>query len=466
MKNTMKKLLCMALAIMLLVSAVPVFAMAEGVSPTVDLTGKTLIYSYRDKDTNEEVQRYVGTQALDRPFTYEEITNSASMFFTRTDYRIITVDPTNPSIEGNNVIVKVTVEKVRIETFSLVIELVVEGEGTHEYNVGSIAATEIPEGGLTMSRADALIKLNGQGDAYDITAAEAHSQALTNKVVFSFSAVKKTNTGSGSGSGSGTGSNTGTVAQFKVTFLNVNGIEFYSEYVTANNTITASADFLNSSVGTKAGYEHIGWKANSGSTKTTNVVLTDKINANVTYAPVFKSLADNSVVIPGGGSSTTSNGNSSSSGTTTNKFPYDVYLNIYKDTLVGSADKSVKITNGIALDGLVTLAEVKNVVKNYYTAKDSDGISYDGLYLAQGNWVANYVADTQKYDSIKAGEMRQTGTVYINVMIGNAKAKSTATADTSNPKTGDTIFVPFMVMGVTATALAAAYVFGKKRIAR
>ena len=62
--------------------------------------------------------------------------------------------------------------------------------------------------------------------------------------------------------------------------------------------------------------------------------------------------------------------------------------------------------------------------------------------------------------------MRQTGTVYINVMIGNAKAKSSSTADTSNPKTGDTIFVPFMVMGVTATALAAAYVFGKKRFAR
>ena len=76
------------------------------------------------------------------------------------------------------------------------------------------------------------------------------------------------------------------------------------------------------------------------------------------------------------------------------------------------------------------------------------------------------MADTQKYDSIKAGEMRQTGTVYINVMIGNAKAKTSATADASNPKTGDTIFVPFMVMGVTATALAAAYVFGKKRIAR
>ena len=85
------------------------------------------------------------------------------------------------------------------------------------------------------------------------------------------------NTGGSSSNNGGSSSNnggTGTVAQFKVTFLNVNGVEFYSEYVAANGTIAASADFLNSSVGTKAGYEHIGWKANSGSTKTTNVVLT------------------------------------------------------------------------------------------------------------------------------------------------------------------------------------------------
>ena len=39
MQNTMKKLLCMALAIMLLVSAVPVFAAAAG-EFTVDITVK------------------------------------------------------------------------------------------------------------------------------------------------------------------------------------------------------------------------------------------------------------------------------------------------------------------------------------------------------------------------------------------------------------------------------------------
>ena len=168
-----------------------------------------------------------------------------------------------------------------------------------------------------------------------------------------------------------------------------------------------------------------------------------------------------------GGTTSGSSGNSSANGSTgSNKFPYPVYLNIYKDTLVGSPDKRVEITKGAALDGIVTLSEVKNVVKNYYTAKDSDGISYDGLYIAEGNWVSDYVDDTAKYDSIDAGTMRQTGTVYINVMIGNAKAKSSSTADASNPKTGDAIFVPMMVMGLTGTALAAAYVFGKKRIAR
>ena len=167
-----------------------------------------------------------------------------------------------------------------------------------------------------------------------------------------------------------------------------------------------------------------------------------------------------------GSGSSTGSGSTGSGSTGSNKFPYPVYLNIYKDTLVGSPDKRVEITKGIALDGVVTLSEVKNVVKNYYTAKDSDGISYDGLYIAEGNWVANYVADTGKYDSIDAGSMSQTGTVYINVMIGNAKVKSTATADASNPKTGDEIFVPIMVMGLTASALAAAYVIGKKRFAR
>ncbi|MGM9550171.1 MAG: hypothetical protein ACI3V5_10055 [Faecousia sp.] len=152
--------------------------------------------------------------------------------------------------------------------------------------------------------------------------------------------------------------------------------------------------------------------------------------------------------------------------TRTNKFPYDVYLNIYKDTKVGSPDKQIKITNGIAKDGRITLEEVKDVVEDYYTAKTSRGITYDGLYLAEGNWVADYVADTKKYDVIEAKEMVQNGNVFINVMIGNANAKSTEKADSSNPKTGDMIFVPVIFMLVSGAAIAGVCIYNKKRSAR
>ena len=58
------------------------------------------------------------------------------------------------------------------------------------------------------------------------------------------------------------------------------------------------------------------------------------------------------------------------------------------------------------------------------------------------------------------------GTFAVHVVLKNSSTKSSGTADSSNPKTGDTIYVPVMIMGAAATALAAAYVFGKKRIAR
>lgn len=154
---------------------------------------------------------------------------------------------------------------------------------------------------------------------------------------------------------------------------------------------------------------------------------------------------------------------------TTNKFPYKVYLHIFKDNKVDDPAKTINITEGIALDGKVTLDEVKTVVKNYYTAKTSDGIKYDGMYLAEGNWVGNFVNDTKKYDTISdTNEMRKTREVHINVMITNANAKSTTTekADKTNPKTGDMIFIPVIFMVVSGAAIAGVYFYNKKRSAR
>ena len=131
--------------------------------------------------------------------------------------------------------------------------------------------------------------------------------------------------------------------------------------------------------------------------------------------------------------------------------------------------KTINITEGIALDGKVTLDEVKTVVKNYYTAKTSDGIKYDGLYMAKGNWVGNFVNDTQKYTTIEdTNEFRKESEVHINVMITNANAKSTTNekADKTNPKTGDMIFIPVIFMVVSGAAIAGVYFYNKKRNAR
>lgn len=167
--------------------------------------------------------------------------------------------------------------------------------------------------------------------------------------------------------------------------------------------------------------------------------------------------------------SSSSSSNSSSTTTTTKLNSNKVYLHIFLNNDVSAPVKSINITSGIALDGVVTLAEVKTVVKNYYTAKTSDGIGYDGLYFATGSYAYNWITDSEKYDTISnIDELLADGYVNINVMITNATAKSSSssTADSSNPKTGDTIYTTMTVMTVSACALALVYFFNKKRAVR
>lgn len=160
----------------------------------------------------------------------------------------------------------------------------------------------------------------------------------------------------------------------------------------------------------------------------------------------------------------TSNSGNSGSGSTTNKFPYKVYLHVYLNNNIGEPDRNINITNTLATDGVVSMSEVKNLIPDYYKAKNSNGIGYDGLYLAKGNWVKDYVTDANKYEKLNDVDVR-TGEeyVHINVMITNATAKTSSTADTSNPKTGDAIFMTITVMGLSAAALTGLFFYDKKR---
>ncbi len=153
----------------------------------------------------------------------------------------------------------------------------------------------------------------------------------------------------------------------------------------------------------------------------------------------------------------------SNNNSTSNKFPAKVYLHVYLNNNIGEPDRNLNITNTLAADGKVHMNEVKNLLPTYYKAKNSNGIKYDGLYATNGNeWVKDYV-DDNKAEFLDEIDVRQGYEyVHINVMITNATAKS-SNADTTNPKTGDAIFMTITVMGLSAAALTGLYFYDKKR---
>lgn len=205
------------------------------------------------------------------------------------------------------------------------------------------------------------------------------------------------------------------------------------------------------------------------STKQKDVAMDDEVAAGDLVYVALKTKAAAPTTPPATTPSTTP-AEPTAPSTPVNKFPYDAYLHIYVNNKVDVPAKTVKITDGIAVDGLVNKAEVENVVRNYYNAQNSKGIMYDGLYLARGNWVSNFAQDLAKYDQITdIIEARKTAEVHINVMITNAVAKNSSNtnsgnADPSNPKTGDSIVTTVVALGLSASALAAlCYISNKKR---
>ena len=113
---------------------------------------------------------------------------------------------------------------------------------------------------------------------------------------------------------------------------------------------------------------------------------------------------------------------------------------------------------------------LKYLKNNYYTAKDSsEAVTIDGLYISKngtGTFPTKYYADKKVGSLSKINDLLEENYVHISVMLKNAKAKSSSTADSSNYKTGDTIYAPIMIMGTSVAALAAVYFIGKKRFAR
>lgn len=145
-----------------------------------------------------------------------------------------------------------------------------------------------------------------------------------------------------------------------------------------------------------------------------------------------------------------------------------VYLHVYLNGNAGTIAKTLDITGTYLMyDWATDTTEIKNYLSaNYYNAADSNGLTIDGLYISTGTFPTNYYGNNYQ-TAYTADELRndlENGDVHIRVMLKNAVAKSTATADSSNPKTGDSIYTAMAVMGISAAALAVVmYVYNKKR---
>lgn len=444
MKNTMKKLLSLVLVAMLLVCAVPFQAAAtEADAKTVKVnvyvddvltTDKTITVKSGESITlNEELAKSLvksdktfvkwtgasGNEANGQVIPYEKI-------------------PANYSV---NLYVKKVVEDTRVDA-KVPVKIYVDGSYVRDSEItvpvdGAVTLTK--ELGLKLVKEDKeFVKWTGASDneATDVTVKYAGID--DGYFLKLFVNTKKAEE---------------PVKPITVKIVDAKGNAIAKEFqvTPVNGKYSVIGDILTQrwKGDWKDSYEFVTAKSDE---KGGTLSLSTNINAGDTLVVTLKAKSTST--------DSTNNG-------TTNKFPYKVYLHIFKDNKVDDPAKTINITEGIALDGKVTLDEVKTVVKNYYTAKTSDGIKYDGMYLAEGNWVGNFVNDTKKYDTISdTNEMRKTREVHINVMITNANAKSSEKADKTNPKTGDMIFIPVIFMVVSSAAIAGVYFYNKKRSAR
>lgn len=135
-----------------------------------------------------------------------------------------------------------------------------------------------------------------------------------------------------------------------------------------------------------------------------------------------------------------------------------LYVHTYDSTNKVYVTQNIYEMNGYTNGSTVNKSAVETQIKKHYTGSN---MTLQGLYTdAAWEQLLNGENPTA------ANGVSVTGSpLKIHVILKNATATSTSTskADSSNPKTGDMIFVPMMVMFASAAAVAYVYMSSKKR---
>lgn len=150
---------------------------------------------------------------------------------------------------------------------------------------------------------------------------------------------------------------------------------------------------------------------------------------------------------------------------------YVVKLKFYTNNNA-TAVRVVDITRSYALDNVVSWAEVQQYVKDNFVSSNSLGIKIDGIYKYEGSAWANWVTSgVLAQDQTIPAVGHRGDDITMMVMLtgysgGKVSLKNNNNADSSNPKTGDNIFIAVTFMAVSATALTGLYFYNKKRIVK
>lgn len=135
-----------------------------------------------------------------------------------------------------------------------------------------------------------------------------------------------------------------------------------------------------------------------------------------------------------------------------------LYVHQYNSTSKKYETKSIHEMSGYTAGNTVTKSAADTIVKKNYSGKN---MTITGLY-SDTAWEQLLVG--QNPTAANGIKVSDNGTMKVHVILKNGTAStSSSKADTTNPKTGDMIMVPAMVMLASAAAAAFVYMNSKKR---
>lgn len=148
------------------------------------------------------------------------------------------------------------------------------------------------------------------------------------------------------------------------------------------------------------------------------------------------------------------------------KYNYEVVLKLYTNGNTNTVVKVIDAFKYVQDDGKLSHTEVTNIAKEYIKPNNDAGLTVYGPFDASG-W-EQYSLYSNRLTNTEYVEVNKYGTTVVHAMVHNALINGSSStnnkkADSSNPKTGDMIMVPAAVMGATVSALAVMFYLKKKR---